>query len=163
MSYLQIYQEKIYDLLANGNDKIDLTIREHPKTGQCYTRSRMCKALTTCCSRSRMCKALATCYSRSRMCKALTTLPKVFTVKKLGPIIRFSVSFPPCIWIRDKDMDQGNVIFRQLRCGNWPNWKKQIAKWKWANFYTEVMVMVIFHEALLRHFGAKTNSNYMVI
>ncbi|XP_028403187.1 kinesin-like protein KIN-5A [Dendronephthya gigantea] len=34
MSYLQIYQEKIYDLLNNAaSSKIDLTIREHPQKG----------------------------------------------------------------------------------------------------------------------------------
>ena len=34
MSYLQIYQEKIYDLLNNAtSNKIDLTIREHPEKG----------------------------------------------------------------------------------------------------------------------------------
>jgi hypothetical protein len=34
MSYLQIYQEKIYDLLNNAaSSKIDLTIREHPQRG----------------------------------------------------------------------------------------------------------------------------------
>jgi hypothetical protein len=36
MSYLQIYQEKIYDLLNNAAaSKIDLTIREHPQKGIC--------------------------------------------------------------------------------------------------------------------------------
>ncbi|XP_046851279.1 kinesin-like protein KIN-UA [Xenia sp. Carnegie-2017] len=34
MSYLQIYQEKIYDLLNNSTpSKVDLTIREHPQKG----------------------------------------------------------------------------------------------------------------------------------
>lgn len=32
MSYLQIYQEKIYDLL-NTNSKVDLVLREDPKKG----------------------------------------------------------------------------------------------------------------------------------
>ena len=32
MSYLQIYQEKIYDLL-NANSKVDLVLREDPKKG----------------------------------------------------------------------------------------------------------------------------------
>lgn len=33
VSYLQIYQEKIYDLLDNNNHKMELTIRENPRTG----------------------------------------------------------------------------------------------------------------------------------
>ena len=32
MSYLQIYQEKIFDLL-NPNSKVDLVLREDPKKG----------------------------------------------------------------------------------------------------------------------------------
>lgn len=32
MSYLQIYQEKIYDLLTT-NSKVDLVLREDPKKG----------------------------------------------------------------------------------------------------------------------------------
>ena len=32
MSYLQIYQEKIYDLL-NPNSKVDLVLREDPNKG----------------------------------------------------------------------------------------------------------------------------------
>ena len=32
MSYLQIYQEKIFDLL-NLNSKVDLVLREDPKEG----------------------------------------------------------------------------------------------------------------------------------
>lgn len=32
MSYLQIYQEKIYDLL-NANSKVDIVLREDPKKG----------------------------------------------------------------------------------------------------------------------------------
>ena len=33
MSYLQIYQEKIYDLL-NSTSKIELSLREHPVKGE---------------------------------------------------------------------------------------------------------------------------------
>ena len=33
MSYLQIYQEKIYDLL-NSSSKIELSLREHPVKGE---------------------------------------------------------------------------------------------------------------------------------
>ena len=38
MSYLQIYQEKIYDLL-NSTSKIELSLREHPVKGEkiCFT------------------------------------------------------------------------------------------------------------------------------
>jgi len=32
MSYLQIYQEKIYDLL-NSTNKVELSLREHPVKG----------------------------------------------------------------------------------------------------------------------------------
>lgn len=32
MSYLQIYQEKIYDLL-NSTNKVELSLREHPLKG----------------------------------------------------------------------------------------------------------------------------------
>ena len=32
MSYLQIYQEKIFDLL-NANSKVELVLREDPKKG----------------------------------------------------------------------------------------------------------------------------------
>ena len=39
LSYLQIYQEKIYDLL-NSTNKVDLALREHPDKGlSCKTRS----------------------------------------------------------------------------------------------------------------------------
>lgn len=42
MSYLQIYQEKIYDLLNNAaSNKIDLTIREHPQKGNVCRHSKL--------------------------------------------------------------------------------------------------------------------------
>lgn len=37
MSYLQIYQEKIFDLLNAANSKVELVLREDPKKGMFLT------------------------------------------------------------------------------------------------------------------------------
>ena len=42
MSYLQIYQEKIYDLL-NSTNKVELSLREHPIKGMHLFAAGMCK------------------------------------------------------------------------------------------------------------------------
>lgn len=36
VSYLQIYQEKIFDLLKEGSENVELAIRENPHSGKLF-------------------------------------------------------------------------------------------------------------------------------